>query len=421
MPKLTKKLVENITEEGWYRDTELKGFAIRARKAADGVVTKTYVINKRVRGTNQVVTVTIGKHGAVTCENARIEAQKILLSMAEGSNPNEIMQEEHKQAREDLQVKKKTEKLEAKTLQELLDDYLRTHDLKPKTRLDYERFTRRCLHDWLSMPITKITRDMVQERHIEISKDHPAQANVTMRVLRALFTYAIAVYEDDRGKPLLTVDRLRHARLWNKVQRRERVIRPDQLAAWYQAVMKVRSDARDVLLIEVFTGLRHSEAMGLRWEDVHFDNGTVMVRDTKNRTSFMLPMTTYLRHILNQRFDETGTGTFLFPGGGKSGHITDIRDSITAVITDSGIPFSEHDLRRTFETIAESLDISYYTLKKLLNHKTGNDPTAGYIITTAERLREAAQLVADKLAALMNMPEPKPDSKVVPHRRRKKA
>jgi integrase len=45
--------------------------------------------------------------------------------------------------------------------------------------------------------------------------------------------------------------------------------------------------------------------------------------------------------------------------------------------------FSEHDLRQTFETVAESLNISYYTLKRLLNHKTSNDPTAGYILMNA--------------------------------------
>lgn len=68
---------------------------------------------------------------------------------------------------------------------------------------------------------------------------------------------------------------------------------------------------------------------------------------------------------------------------------------------------TEHDLRRTFETTAERLDISYYTLKRLLNHKTGSDPTAGYIVTSAERMREASQKVAGSLAASMGMPAPK--------------
>ncbi len=39
----------------------------------------------------------------------------------------------------------------------------------------------------------------------------------------------------------------------------------------------------------------------------------------------------------------------------------------------SGVHFTVHDLRRTFITIAESLDISAYALKRLMNHKMNND------------------------------------------------
>jgi integrase len=59
------------------------------------------------------------------------------------------------------------------------------------------------------------------------------------------------------------------------------------------------------------------------------------------------------------------------------------------------VSFSTHDLRRTFITIAESLDISAYSLKRLLNHKMTNDVTAGYIITDVERLRVPMQKITD--------------------------
>jgi len=41
----------------------------------------------------------------------------------------------------------------------------------------------------------------------------------------------------------------------------------------------------------------------------------------------------------------------------------------------TGIKFCCHDLRRTFITITENLDIPHYTLKALLNHSKGNDVT----------------------------------------------
>ncbi|HEY8095886.1 MAG TPA: hypothetical protein VIE65_07280, partial [Methylobacter sp.] len=55
-----------------------------------------------------------------------------------------------------------------------------------------------------------------------------------------------------------------------------------------------------------------------------------------------------------------------------------------------------HDLRRSFVTIAESLDISAYTVKALVNHKSNNnDVTSGYIQLTTERLRKPMQSITD--------------------------
>jgi len=61
----------------------------------------------------------------------------------------------------------------------------------------------------------------------------------------------------------------------------------------------------------------------------------------------------------------------------------------------SGVTFCIHDLRRTFATLAESLDIPGYALKRLLNHADAGDVTSGYLVITPERLREPMQKVCD--------------------------
>ena len=60
----------------------------------------------------------------------------------------------------------------------------------------------------------------------------------------------------------------------------------------------------------------------------------------------------------------------------------------------SGVTFALHDLRRTFTTIAESLDIPAYAIKRLLNHNMKTDVTAGYIVMDVERLRVPMQKIA---------------------------
>ena len=60
-----------------------------------------------------------------------------------------------------------------------------------------------------------------------------------------------------------------------------------------------------------------------------------------------------------------------------------------------------HDLRRTFATIAEGLDLPAYALKRLLNHKMTNDVTAGYIMRDVELLRKPMQRITDFLLKQM--------------------
>ena len=73
------------------------------------------------------------------------------------------------------------------------------------------------------------------------------------------------------------------------------------------------------------------------------------------------------------------------------------------VVEVSGVEFTLHDLRRTFT--AESLDISSYSLKRLLNHKNSNDVTAGYLVIDVERLRKPMQQITSYLLKSMKMTE----------------
>ncbi len=86
---------------------------------------------------------------------------------------------------------------------------------------------------------------------------------------------------------------------------------------------------------------------------------------------------------------------FVFAGAGTGGYIVEPRKQMAMVTKASGVVFTVHDLRRSFVTFAESLDISAYALKKLLNHSTASDITAGYLIINIERLREPMQKITD--------------------------
>lgn len=424
--KLTKSIVDKIrpTESGqrFYWDSELAGFGLRV-----GTNTKSYFAEGRVRG--KTVRYTIGKHGVFTAEQARAEAREALLKMAKGTNPNDT---------------KREGKAKGVTLKEAFEAFLESRkNLKARTIYDYKRFLdmlpepekrrknpRRkagAFADWKDKALTSITKDMVERRHAKLGEASPAQANLAMRFLRALFNFAAGKYEDSKGRPIIIenpVKRLSQTEAWYRVERRKTVIKAHDLKAWYHGVMKLGGTekgetVRDYLLLLLFTGLRRQEGAQLPFSGLDFKARTLTVLDTKNREDHTLPMSDLVLSLLSAR-RESVKGDYVFPGEGKGGYLVEPRKQMDKVAKSSEVGFTLHDLRRTFTTIAEGLDIPAYSLKRLLNHKMPGDVTAGYIVTDVERLREPMQKITDYIAkmvgikdsaAVVELPQRKPKEK----------
>jgi hypothetical protein len=227
-----------------------------------------------------------------------------------------------------------------------------------------------------------------------------------MRILRALFNFAAGQYEDAEARSLIQenpVKRLSQTRAWYRIERRQTLIQSHELADWYQAVEQLENRTlRDYLLLILLSGLRRQEAATLRWEQVNLTAKTMKILDTKNHEPHTLPLSNFLYDLLKQR-KLNQTNEYVFRGKGVAGHIIEPRRQMAIVTKATGILFTVQDLRRTFITIAESLDIPAYALKRLMNHKMSNDVTAGYIVTDVERLRQPMQLITDYILKCMGV------------------
>lgn len=143
--------------------------------------------------------------------------------------------------------------------------------------------------------------------------------------------------------------------------------------------------------------------MALQWENVDLSACTLHLPKTKNGDPLNLPLSTFLVDLLTERKKQAGSSPFVFPGPGKEGHLMETKKFLLRVSAGSGVTFTLHDLRRTFITIAESLDVPYYALKRLLNHRANSDVTGGYIVVNAERLRGPVEQVAARILELANV------------------
>lgn len=224
----------------------------------------------------------------------------------------------------------------------------------------------------------------------------------------------------------------------------------------YGELQRIRAEmVRDYMLLLLFTGLRKMEAASLTWDAFDLKAKTLTITNTKNTDTLVLPLPDYLvtrfierkanhqrvvEHILALtnpnnvshfrhqarlgRFQPLENYVFLWlpvphrplePANlGKPRaptkvewrherlpHLSDVSDyieRITAHIAEHAdgakVEFSLHDLRRTFITFAESMDLSAYTIKALVNHRQDtSDVTGGYVVLDVERLRKAMTMI----------------------------
>ena len=137
------------------------------------------------------------------------------------------------------------------------------------------------------------------------------------------------------------------------------------------------------------------EGVNLQWSDVDFIKRTLTITETKSGESLTLPLSDAL-HISLTRRAVLYESSYVFPGS-TGGKIIEPRKQLAKVNKWSEVSFTLHDLRRTFITIAESLELSQYAIKHLVNHKTPNDVTAGYIVMDPERLRPPMEKITQSI------------------------
>jgi len=378
-------------------DIELKGFGLLISGTTKA---KSFIIQRDVNGKTRRVTV--GRTNVIELQDARKRGAKLLLQLADGHDP------------------KSKSKANTLTLREAFETYLiNQKGLREKTINGYRNVIQTRLTNWLDKPLKNISSEMVRNRHrkiqeevkkrkrTEIAKGHSA-SNGTMRVLRAIWNHAKVLYPDLPDNPVKLAKRE-----WYPEPRREGIVRVSNLPEFFEASLEIESPIqRDCIQLILFTGFRSSEARGLTWDEVDFEEKIIRLPSIrlKSGRKLDLPMSDFVYKLLKNRRKE-GKDNYVFPAISRSGHIEELKHPLKQIKQQTGFHFTPHDLRRTFITVAESCNIPVFALKGLVNHSMGTDVTAGYIVADAERLREPMQIVTNRLKELTGITK---KGKVVP-------
>ena len=332
----------------------------------------------------------IGTFPDVTVERARDIAIKWLVEMAEC---------------------RLSGKVNVPFLEDAANAYIenRRAKLSTNTLNSYYGILNHHLKDWKSVKLDEISRQNVINKFLKLSKKSKSTANRTFRFLRAIFNEQMDLVNDDMSgrinlsNPVMILSKRRY---WHKESPANDWIPPEKLPHFFQTLDALRSFDEFYYLVAdyfeflIFTGLRRREASSLKIKDINFTNLTYLVRP-KGKELIQMPLTAELATFLERRINVSKTlgSEYVFANPDNGGNpLNDPRRAMHFLRKELGIHITIHGFRRSFATYAESIDLSQYVIKRLLNHSMGRDVTGvHYLQRDISRLRAALSKIYNRI------------------------
>jgi integrase len=392
----TKPLLESLPtpearERAVYHDTHKDSAGLQLRVTASA---KAFFVQKRIDGVPQRVT--LGQFPDMTIEQARKEAAIIKAEIAAGKNPAEI------------ERAKRAELTFGEFWKEYLERYAKIRK-KPRTVQEDEKTFRNYLAPFAARKLSKISKADCQKLHHEIAaKTSGATANRAL----AVFSGALGVAQDwgylPGDNPAKAVKRF-------KETARDRFIQSDEMPRFWQALLdEPNRDFADAFMLSLLTGMRRSDVLAMRWEQISLERGEWRIPDPKNGEPLTVPLVGEVVRLLQERRQPAG-GEWVFPGDGNTGHLVEPKTAWKRILERAGIEnLRLHDLRRTLGSSMAAAGVNTITTARTMGHKTlsmalryqqlGTDPRraaieagAGAILANAGA-RETADVIPLKQA-----------------------
>ncbi len=396
MPRLTKRTVDALkpsASERFVWDNDLPGFGVRVYPSG----TRKYLVQwKRDGRTRRLV---LGRHGPVTCEQARGEALEVHARVQRGEDPAaerdarrrdltvamlaELWLAEHRSHKRATTLAMDRSRIEAH-----VKPLLGRVRLNALTRTDVERFVR-------DVASGKTARDEGSGRGRRIIRGGPGVAVRALGMLSAMLAFAVT-RELRSDNPAEGVRGLPGAP-------RERLLSPAELARLGEALATTAREgepwqAVGLVRLLALTGMRRDEARTLRWEHLDLTGGRVTLPATKTGRSHR-PLAGPALVLLAELREQDGSSPWVFPAIRGSGPFVNVQKAWSRIRTRAGLEDVRlHDLRHNLASAAVASGESLFITGKVLGHAKARS-TERYAHLADDPLRAAADRAAARIAA----------------------
>jgi integrase len=309
----------------------------------------------------------------------------------------ERMQGKKPTRQEAREQREEAEKAEASrwTIYRLWEEYTTHRQIKGLAQ-DRSRFEKYIAPAWGGKEPYQILPLEVDRLRLRILKDKsPQTAKLTLALLRRIVNFGV---KRQLCKPLSF-----HLEMPKVNNLKTEDLTPEQLSALLEAIdQDPNLQAANFMKMALFTGMRRGELFRLQWQDVDFERGFIHIRSPKGGVDQKIPLNQAARDLL---VGHSRTGSpYVFPGRGGRQR-TDINKQVTRIKAAAGLPKdfrALHGLRHVYASmLASSGQVDFYTLQKLLTHKSAA-MTQRYAHLRDEALRRAADVADDLIGQIVN-------------------
>jgi len=408
--KITKETIDALAPQAgrdvFLWDSELRGFGVRRKPSGAAA----FIVQYRTPQ-GQTRRLAFAKVATLTPKEARAKARQLLADASQGGDPSAKRHE----AREALTVAELCEQYMQAARAGLVQTRFKRAKRKSTVAVDEGRVARHIVPVLGKKLAEDVTRADAQRMIAAISAGKTAGtiktkargvarvtggAGTAARVaglLGGIFTWAIKNGLVKGPNPARELDR-------RADEAKDRVLSRAELRALGLAIedaAKQSPTAMNALRLIALTGLRRSEAYGLRWSEIDLDGSCLRLSASKTGRSTRpigAPAVEHLRKL--SRVEGT---PFVFAGRGTE-HAR-MSKTIAAIFDAAGLKDARgHDLRRTFASEAADLGYSDATVGELLGHARQGVTARHYIRRPDAALVEAAtrtaQVIANALAGV---------------------
>ncbi len=231
-----------------------------------------------------------------------------------------------------------------------------------------------------------------------IVKGGPGAARKVVRDVSAVFSFA-------KRSEIVERNPVENAAVRKTDGQKTRFLTLEEVGRLGSALDELEQDGTNVKAINIarlwaLTGCRRNEIAGLKWDEVDFENGMLILEDSKTGRS-MRPLGAAALTLL-QQVERTERSDFVFPADTGEGHFQGTKTPWARAIKKAELPgVTPHTLRHTIGSTAISTGEAMALTGAILGHSNPRS-TAIYAHIQHEPSRKAANRVSKKIAAALS-------------------